>query len=152
MVPSVLAALKALALARKSSGAGSRYGQYVLACMHQHGAAGLALDNGEAVSLYRLAALQQLDAAQRDLGFMFFKGWGVAEDHAEALRCYLAAAAQGDAAALNSGAECHHAGRGTAVDFDAAIAFYARASAAGCVSAAESLCLLQSNTACMADA
>lgn len=99
MVPSVLAALKALALARKSSGAGSRYGQYELACMHQHGAAGLALDNGEAVSLYRLAALQQLDAAQRDLGFMFFKEWGVAEDHVEALRCYLAAAAQGDAAA-----------------------------------------------------
>ena len=144
--------LKALELARESSGAGSRYGQYVLGCMNQHGAAGLALDHGEAVSLYQLAASQQLDAAQRDLGFMFFKGWGVAEDHAEGLRCYLAAAAQGDAAALNSAAVCHHAGWGTAVDFDAAMVFYARASAAGYESAAESLHLLQSNTACMADA
>ena len=139
MVPSVLAALKALALARKSSGAGSRYGQYTLGELHYFGEGGLAQDYVQALALYRLAAAQNFDEAQLSLGRMYNEGLGVAQDDAEALRLYQLAAAQGHPTALFNVAVCHEHGRGVRKNKAEAIRWYRRAQAAGHPKAADAL-------------
>ena len=87
-------------LARKSSGKGSRYGQWVLALFYWIGIVGVAEDRAQAVALYRLAAAQGLDDACFSLGFVYELGDGVAQDFAEALRWYQLAATQGHPVAL----------------------------------------------------
>jgi len=89
-----------LELARKSSGKGSRYGQFTLGMLHYYGAGGLAEDNTQALAFYRLAAEQGLDSAQFCLGDMHNEGDGVAENEHEAERLYQLAAAQGHGQAM----------------------------------------------------
>ena len=122
---------RSLELARKSSGRGSRYGQYTLGDLHYWGRGGLAEDEAQAVAFYRLAAAQGLDEAQWSLGCMCCHGVGVAEEYAEALRLYQLAAAQGHPAALYNVALCHEHGYGVATDVVEAISWYMRAQAAG---------------------
>ena len=123
---------RSLELARESSGKGSRYGQYALGQLYRYGAGGVA--DAQAVALYRLAAAQNLDEAQNDLGNMYWKGLGdvgVARDDAEALRWFQLAAAQGHPVALYWVAYCHGQGLGVAADVAEAIRWYRRAQAAG---------------------
>ncbi len=133
-------AARSLELARESSGKGSRYGQWVLGDLYQHGAGGVAQDYAQAVALYRLAAAQNLDGAQCDLGYMYWEGHGVAEDEAEALRLYQLAAAQGHPAAFHWVALCHEGGLGgVRKNKAAAIRWHRRAQAAGSPFAADAL-------------
>jgi len=131
---------RSLELARESSGRGSRYGQVTLGSLHDFGAGGLAVDRAQALALYRLAAAQGLDEAQRRLGYMYYSGYGVAQDFAEALRWYLLAAAQRHPTALYKVAVFHECGLGgVAVDVAEAIRWYRRAQAAGNTDAADKL-------------
>jgi len=61
-------AARSLELARESSGKGSRYGQYMLGDLYGFGGGIVAQDQTQAVALFRLAAAQNLDVAQRCLG------------------------------------------------------------------------------------
>jgi hypothetical protein len=66
----------------------------VLGALYQYGRGGVAENFAQAVALYRLAAAQNLDGAQNNLGRMYDHGHGVAEDSAEALQLDQLAAAQ----------------------------------------------------------
>jgi TPR repeat protein len=122
---------RSLELARESSGKGSRYGQCMLGMLYRNGGRRVAQDNAQALALYRLAAAQNFDEAQRGLGLMYSLGNGVAQDHAEALRWYQLAAAQGHPYALFRVAECHEKGRGVRENNAEAIRWYRCAQAAG---------------------
>jgi hypothetical protein len=124
---------RSLELARESSRKGSRYGQYVLGVLYQYGGGGVAQDGAQALALFRLAAAQNLDEAQNDLGYMYYQGCGdgVAQDHAEALRWYQLAAAQGHTQAMYCVAFCHECGYGVPKNVEEAIRWYRRAQAAG---------------------
>ena len=130
-------AARSLELARESSGKGSRYGQHALGMVYELGAGGVAQDR--ALALYRLAAAQNLDVAQRSLGDMYDHGQGVAKDRAEALRLYQLAAAQGHPDALFHVADCHEEGLGVPKNKAKAISWYRRAQAAGNSDAAAAL-------------
>jgi TPR repeat protein len=122
---------RSVELARESSGKGSRYGQNMLGEFYQYGVGGVAQDYAQAVALYRLAAAQNLDDAQHNLGFMCYLGEGVARDYAEALRLYHLATAQGHPDAMYWVAECHKEGQGVRKNMAEAIRWYRRAQAAG---------------------
>ncbi len=132
-------AARSLELARESSGKGSRYGQYVLGGLYQVVAGGVVQDYTQAVALFRLAAAQNLDEAQRSLGNMYSQGLGVAQDYAEALRLYQLAAAQGHPWALYWVAFYHEFGRGVGENKAEAIRWHRRAQAAGSPYAADML-------------
>jgi TPR repeat protein len=129
-------AARSLELAYESSGKGSRYGQFVLGELYEVGVGGVAQDGAQALALYRLAAVQNLDHAQWKLGYMYEQGNSVAQDRAEALRLYQLAAAQGLPWALYHIAHCHELGLGVPENKDEAIRWYRRAQAAGHTGAA----------------
>jgi hypothetical protein len=121
-----------LELARKSSGNGSKYGQYVLGALYEEGLEGVAQNYAQAIELYGLAAAQNLDEAQYQLGFLHKIGYYVARDVVEALRLYQLAAAQGNPGALYCVAQYHENGLGGVCKNKAeAILWYRRALAAG---------------------
>ena len=127
-----------LELARESSEKGSRYGQHVLGLFYQFGRGGIAPDDCQiltlyrlAAALYRLAAAQNLDSAQLRLGHIYDNAHrGVSRDRAEALRFYKLAAAQGYPVALFVVADFHEHGRGIPKNKAEAIRLYQRAQAA----------------------
>ena len=130
---------RSLELARESSGKGSRYGQNALGGLYGLGEGGVAQDYAQAVALYRLAAAQNLDAAQNDLGYMYHEGLGVAQDDAEALLLSQLAAAQGHPDALYFVGAFHEHGEGVPENKAEAIRWYRRAQAAGDPVAADAL-------------
>jgi len=136
-------AARSLELARESSGKGSRYGQFMLGMFYGFDGGIVAQDQTQAVALFRLAAAQNLDVAQRHLGFMYYHGMGVAEDSYEALRLYQLAAAQGNPLALKFVATCHELGQGVRKNKAEAIRWYRRAQAAGYPEAANALLRLR---------
>ena len=64
-------AARSLALARASAGKGSKYGQRALGCLYREGEGGVVQDYAVAVAQFRLAAAQDYDMAQNDLGIMY---------------------------------------------------------------------------------
>jgi len=122
---------RSLELARESSANGSRYGQFTLGWLHAEGRGGLAMDGAKAFPLFRLAALQGLDAAEFDVGCCYLYGDSVAQDYAEALRLFHLAAAQGHADALYKVAHFHRYGHSVPLDVAEAVRWYRRAQAAG---------------------
>jgi TPR repeat protein len=128
-----------LELARESSGRGSKYGQFALGWLHQHGDGGLAQDYAQAVAFYRLAAAQGLDGAQCMLGFLCLLGQGVAENYTEAQRLFQLSAAQGHPVAFFCIGVSRELGRGVRQSGAAAIRWYRRAQAAGVTDAADAL-------------
>jgi TPR repeat protein len=121
---------RSLELAHKSSGKGSRYGQYMLGRLYECDVGGVAQNHAQAVALYRLAAAQNFDRAQINLGSMHYDGIGVVQDYAEALRLFHLAAAQGNTSALNWVARCYELGHGVRKNKSEAIHWYRRAKAA----------------------
>jgi len=115
-------AVRSLELARMSSDKGSKYGQCVL---------GMIYLNRGGVPFYRLAAAQNFDEAQYNLGSMLYYGYSCAVDRAEVLRWFQLAAAQGHPEALYMVAACHRYGYGVATDEAEAISWLRRAQAAG---------------------
>ncbi len=130
---------RSLELARESSVKGSRYGQNVIGWLYENGVEGVAQDDAQAVALYRLAAAQNLDTAQSNLGNMYLQGHGVARDSAKALRLYRLAAAQGCSGGLVGVAIIYECGAGVRQDKAEAIRWWMRAQAAGHPSAAAKL-------------
>jgi hypothetical protein len=94
---------QSLELACESSGKGSRYGQHALGVLYHTGEGGVAQDYAQAFALFRLAAEQNHDAAQCNLGYMYYLGQGVAQDYAGAVKWYQLAAAQGLPEAILAG-------------------------------------------------
>jgi TPR repeat protein len=93
-----------------------------------------------AISLYRLAAAQNFDGAQRNMANIYATGFGVDEDHDEALRWSRLNAAQEHPEALFHVAACHDHGLGRVItDKAEAIRWYSRAQAAGSFDAAAAL-------------
>ena len=82
-------------LARESSGKGSRYGQFVLGWLYLYGEGGISKDYAKGLALHRLAAAQNLNEAQYNLGNMYYYGLGVAQDRTEAFLWYSRAQAAG---------------------------------------------------------
>jgi TPR repeat protein len=130
---------RSLALARESAAKGSKYGQRLLGYFYQKGLAGVMQDRTKAVSMYQLAAAQNYDEAQNDLGFVHENGIGVVVDYAEALRWFKLAANQGHPTSSSNTALLYRRGRGIPADKAEAIFWYRRAAAAGHLAAAAEL-------------
>ncbi len=81
-------AARSLKLARESSGKGSRYGQCVLGMLCRWGGVGVEQDHAQVVRLFWLAAAQNFDEAQCNLGSMYDEGHGVHQNYHEALQLY----------------------------------------------------------------
>jgi TPR repeat protein len=129
---------RSLQLARESSGKGSRYGQYVLGL--SFGVNDGVEDRARALALYRLAAAQNLDAAQLQLGTVLHYGADFGKKiNLEALECFELAAAQGHPKACFYLAELFITGFGVRRNMAKAIHWYTRAQAAGHPLAAEIL-------------
>ncbi|MEY2884411.1 MAG: hypothetical protein RL490_2135 [Pseudomonadota bacterium] len=87
----------ALDVLRSKVAANDAAAQFELGRMHSLGEAGLAVDDAEAVRLYKLAAAQGYARAQNALATMYYRGQGgLAVDKAEAVRLYRLSAEQGN--------------------------------------------------------
>jgi hypothetical protein len=137
---------RGLALGRESEAAGSCFGQYVVGRCYDEGIGGVALDDAEAVRLYRLAAAQGHLDAQFRLGIMFEYGLGVAQDKAEAIRWYHLAAEQGHVDAQYCLGDMFDHGRGVAQDKAEAIRWYRLAAEQGHAVAQKRLDALESES------
>ena len=62
---------RAMRLARDSAAAGSKYGRYALGRLHLNGEGGAAQADAVVVAEFRVAADEQLDAAQWGMGFLY---------------------------------------------------------------------------------
>jgi len=131
--------VRSLVLARESAGNGSKYGQFMLGWLYEKGEGGVARDYAAALVQYQLAAAQNYDLAQNQIGVVYDKGYGVAKDFAEALRWLKLAAAQGLGFAMWSVGLYYEKGWGVAADGAEAIRWYKRAAAAGLHQAAAAL-------------
>ena len=130
---------RSVALARTSAARGSKYGQYTLGMLYQYGEGGVAQDYPQAIVQYRLAAAQNHDEAQNNLGLMFGMGNGIAQNKAAALHWHQMAAAQGHRVAASNVAWYYECGTSVAADKAEAIRWYKRAAAAGYSAAANHL-------------
>jgi TPR repeat protein len=92
---------------------------------------GVTRNATEAVRLFRLAAAQDLAAAQYNVGRAYATGLGVRKNQPEAARWYRMAAEQGDPAAQNALAILEATGRGSLRDPDAALDLFRRAAMSG---------------------
>jgi hypothetical protein len=121
----------ALQLARSSVAGGSRYGFWCLGVMYRLGEGGVPRDQQQALQLFNMAAVLNLDAAQFMLGYAYFYGLGIKEDFSQALRWFNMSAAQGHPDSCYMVGRClertNMGGPGRA----SAIRWYERAHAAG---------------------
>ena len=114
-------------LALASSIKGSKYGQIALGAHHDDDN-----DADKALVLFRLAAEQNLDKAQFQLGKNVYEGGHCPEQkYAEALRWFMLAAAQGYPDALFSVGHMHEHGHGVRAEKAEAIRWYRLAASAG---------------------
>lgn len=81
----------------------------------------------EALKWYRLAAAKGSSSAEVDLGFMYFRGFGVPRDSAPAARWWELAATHGDAAGEFGVGLCNQLGEGLPQDLPLAIQWFSRA-------------------------
>jgi len=132
-------AARSLALARESAARGSKHGQRLLGFFYQKGLAGVVQDGTKAISMYQLAAAQNYDEAQNDLGFVNENGIGLVVDYAAALRWFKLAANQGHPTASSNTALIYKRGRSVPADKAEAICWFRRAAAAGHLAAAAEL-------------
>lgn len=88
-------------------------------------------DFAEAARLHRLAAEQGHSAAQRELGKLYLKGYGVEVDWLEAVRLFRLAAEQADGEAMKSLADCYKSGWGVEKDEVEAVRLYRLAAEQG---------------------
>ena len=126
---------RCLAMARESASMGSKYGQWTLARFYYRGEGGVAIDVDAGVALLRLAAAQNYDRAQNDLGSNF----QCAAEDAEALVWFRLAAAQGHGRALYMLGVFYENGYSAAADEVEALRWYKCADEAGWSDAADSL-------------
>ena len=121
----------ALQLARSSVAGGSRYGFWCLGVMYRLGEGGAPRDNQQALQLFNMAAVLNLDAAQFMLGYAYFYGLGLAEDHTQALRWFNMSAAQGHPDSCYMVGRCMERADTGVIGRTNAVRWYERAFAAG---------------------
>ncbi len=88
-------------------------------------------DNETAYSLWRPLAEKGVSEAQYNIGFMYFKGWGVQQDYAEAARWFGRAAEQDNADAQFFLGLSYSTGRGVQQDPERAVYWYRKAGEQG---------------------
>lgn len=122
---------RAVAYYEKAARAGLADAQYAMAEVARQGAAGRPVDLAEARRWLSLAAAQNHDTAQIELGTMLVEGEGGPRDEKAGFSWLMRAAAAGNAAAQNRVAKLYRAGIGVEPDRVTAAAWYLRARRAG---------------------
>jgi TPR repeat protein len=118
-------------MASASAAGGSRYGFWTLGVMHRLGDGGAPHDYQQALQLFNMAAVLNLDAAQFMLGYSYFYGLGIVEDHTQAMRWFNMAAAQGHPDSCYMVGRCMELANHGSIGRTNAIRWYQRAFAAG---------------------
>lgn len=124
---------RAVAWYEKAARAGLADAQYAMAEVARQGAGGREVDLAEARRWLSLAAAQNHDTAQIELGTMLVEGEGGPRDEKTGFSWLMRAAAAGNAAAQNRVAKLYRAGIGVEPDRVTAAAWYLRARRAGLV-------------------
>lgn len=117
----------------RAAKAGLPDAQYAMAQIHADGAGGRPKDEAEARRWLALAARQNFDTAQLDLGTWLVQGRGGAKDEKGGFRMLKRAAESGNVAAQNRVAKLYLNGIGTDPDSTFAAAWYILARRAGLV-------------------
>jgi TPR repeat protein len=120
-----------LELAHKSSDMGSKYGHFALGCFNYFGLGNVSQNRVQAVSFFRLAAAQNLDEAQCELGLLHLRGVAQDDDDDDVLRWFHLAAAQGHPKACYWIANCYEFGEGVDENEAKAKSWYKCAKEAG---------------------
>ena len=118
-------------LASASAAGGSRYGFWTLGVMHRLGEGGAPPDYQQALQLFNMAAVLNLDAAQFMLGYAYFYGLGIAGNLSQAMRWFNMGAVQGHPDSCYMVGRCMELADHGAVGRTNAIRWYQRAFAAG---------------------
>jgi TPR repeat protein len=121
----------ALQLARSSVVGGSRYGFWCLGVLYRLGEGGAPRDQQQALQLFNMAAVLNLDAAQFMLGYAYFYGLGINEDLSQAFRWFNMSAAQGHPDSCYMVGRCMERANLGPPGRTSAIRWYERAFAAG---------------------
>ena len=124
---------KALVYYERAAEAGVPDAQYAMAQAYFYGAGGRPLDAARAHEWLELAAQQNFDTAQIELGSMLVEGLGVERDAEAGFGWLERAATAGNAAAQNRLAKLYRAGIGVEPDTIAAAGWYMRARRQGLV-------------------
>lgn len=122
---------RAAAYYEKAASAGLADAQYAMAEIYRQGFAGRLPDPVEGRRWLALAAAQNHDTAQIELGTMMVEGEGGARDEKAGFAWLMRAAAAGNAAAQNRVAKLYRAGIGVEPDRVVSAAWYLRARKAG---------------------
>ena len=88
-------------------------------------------DYAEAAKWYRVAADNNVDGAQNNLGLLYEHGRGVPQDYAEAMKWYLKAAVQGDADAQTNLGNMYWTAHGGPQNYSEAAKWYRKAAVQG---------------------
>jgi TPR repeat protein len=124
---------RAVSYYEKAAQAGLADAQYAMAEVFRQGAAGRPADPAEARRWLGLAAAQNHDTAQIELGAMLVEGEGGERDEKAGFSWLMRAASAGNPAAQNRVAKLYRAGIGVEPDRVEASAWYLRARRAGLV-------------------
>ena len=122
---------RAVSYYEKAARAGLADAQYAMAEVYRSGMAGRAADLAQAKRWLELAAAQNHDTAQIELGTMLIEGEGGARDEKAGFSWLMRAAAAGNPAAQNRVAKLYRAGIGVEPDRVSAASWYLRARRAG---------------------
>ncbi len=126
---------KAVTYYEKAAEAGLADAQYAMAQIYEQGFGGKPVDMDEARRWLELAAAQNFDTAQIQLGTWLVEGVGGERDQEAGFSWLLRAARAGNPAAQNRIAKLYRAGIGVEPDRVTAAAWYLRARRAGLVDA-----------------
>ena len=80
---------------------------------------------------YQLSADQDYPDSTFNLGFMYYRGYGVEQDYGKAIECYRRAADQGLPVAIFAVGDCYYLGNGVEKDIKQAKKWYKKALKAG---------------------
>ena len=122
---------RAVSYYEKAAKAGLADAQYAMAQVHLQGVAGRDADPAEARRWLALAAAQNHDTAQIELGTMLIEGVGGGRDEKAGFSWLMRAASAGNPAAQNRVAKLYRAGIGVEPDRVSAASWYLRARRAG---------------------
>ena len=117
----------------KAANAGLPDAQYAMAEIFRQGIGGREIDLAQARHWLELAAAQNHDTAQIELGAMLIEGGGGEDDEKAGFSWLMRAASAGNAAAQNRVARLYRSGIGVEPDRVAAATWYLRARKAGLI-------------------
>jgi TPR repeat protein len=131
--PSTRGLTRAVEYYRKAAEAGLADAQYAMAQVYRFGSGGERIDAAQSRKWLELAAAQNFDTAQIELGTLLVEGEGGTPDPKAGFSWLMRAASAGNPAAQNRVAKLYRAGVGVEPDRVTAVAWYLRARRAGLV-------------------